>query len=30
MESFSGTINSQTGTLYNVQKALERGDIEIP
>ena len=28
MESFSGTINSQTGTLYNVQVALERGGIE--
>jgi hypothetical protein len=28
MESFSGIINSQTGTLYNVQKALERGGIE--
>ena len=28
MESFAGTINSQTGTLYNVQKALEKGGIE--
>ncbi len=28
MESFTATINSQTGTLYNVQKALERGGIE--
>lgn len=28
MESFDGTINSQTGTLYKVQVALERGGIE--
>jgi len=28
MESFTDAINSQTGTLYNVQKALERGGIE--
>jgi hypothetical protein len=28
MESFAGSINSQTGTLYNVQKALERGGVE--
>jgi hypothetical protein len=28
MESFEGSINSQTGTLYKVQVALERGGIE--
>jgi hypothetical protein len=28
MESFDAAINSQTGTLYNVQQALERGGIE--
>ena len=28
MESFEGGIKSQTGTLYNVQVALERGGIE--
>jgi transcriptional regulator with XRE-family HTH domain len=29
MESFEGAINSQTGTLYKVQVALERGGIEL-
>jgi transcriptional regulator with XRE-family HTH domain len=28
MESFDGKIQSQTGTLYNVEIALERGGIE--
>jgi len=28
MESFNAAINSQTGTLYKVQIALERGGIE--
>jgi transcriptional regulator with XRE-family HTH domain len=28
MESFEAAINSQTGTLYSVQQALERGGIE--
>jgi hypothetical protein len=28
VESFEGSINSQTGTLYKVQVALERGRIE--
>lgn len=28
MESFDGAINSQTGTLFKVQAALERGGIE--
>lgn len=28
MEAFEGIISSQTGTLYDVQKALEKGGIE--
>jgi transcriptional regulator with XRE-family HTH domain len=28
MESFDGVINSQTATLYDVQKALEKSGIE--
>lgn len=28
MEAFEGIINSQTATLYDVQKALEKGGIE--
>jgi hypothetical protein len=28
MESFEAAINSQTGTLYKVQHALEKGGIE--